>query len=528
MSESNVSEAIETAVTPSPRPSESPAPASDDLRDVGSSPLELRSVGSAHEATLAQLERFVSDERALWIEVPGPDVKPRNLVEIEPTADAFVWEEPGAMAWAGLGAARQIEARGTGRFEECRERGGELLGRLGRESLDGQSLLAPRLFGGFAFFAGGATEPPWEPFGDAHFVLPRIAVCRSGDDGARARWVVVLDGSQARRHETLAQLVDVFTRCEAVAARGPVVAPLRAVANPESLVADSTVPRAWRSQVESAVAAIERGQLAKVVLSRREHFELGENGELVGQSDAGLEGGFGSSALLLQRLADLAPESLRFLVRLGGREFLGATPERLVRLDGLELASVALAGSLRRSPGSDASHLERVLLGSRKDRLEHEVVVQFLVERLADHCADLRFGETPGIRHLSHIVHLETPFRGRLKTREHVLDLVDLLHPTPAVGGRPVAEALRLIEALEEQQRGWYSGPVGWFDAAGSGDFHVALRSFLLDRDSAYAYAGGGIVADSDVSAEYAETLDKLALVESVLGVRERAPALSV
>jgi isochorismate synthase EntC len=100
-----------------------------------------------------------------------------------------------------------------------------------------------------------------------------------------------------------------------------------------------------------------------------------------------------------------------------------------------------------------------------------------------------------------------------------VLDLVDALHPTPAVGGVPTASALDWIATHEPAPRGWYAGPVGWFDAAGDGEFAVALRSGLLVGNRAYVYAGAGIVAESDADAEYAETDLKQRALLGALGV---------
>jgi salicylate biosynthesis isochorismate synthase len=84
------------------------------------------------------------------------------------------------------------------------------------------------------------------------------------------------------------------------------------------------------------------------------------------------------------------------------------------------------------------------------------------------------------------------------------------MHPTPAVGGEPSHAALELIPALEGLDRGWYTGPVGWTDAAGDGEFCVALRCALLRDNVAHCYAGNGIVRGSDPAAELAETEVKL------------------
>ncbi len=116
------------------------------------------------------------------------------------------------------------------------------------------------------------------------------------------------------------------------------------------------------------------------------------------------------------------------------------------------------------------------------------------------------------------MLHLHTPVVGELARPVHVLDLVEALHPTPAVGGLPRAEALAWIAAREGGDRGWYAGPVGWFDGHGDGEFAVAIRSALLAGDRARIYAGAGVVADSNAEAELAETELKQRAMLSALG----------
>src|SRR6185436_14347319 len=147
----------------------------------------------------------------------------------------------------------------------------------------------------------------------------------------------------------------------------------------------------------------------------------------------------------------------RFAIRCASTTFLGATPERLVRLTGNVVDTEALAGS-----GDAGTATE--LLESQKERVEHDLVVQEIVKRLAPSCDGLEYPKTPEVRALKHLVHLHTPIHGRLRTREHVLDLVSRLHPTPAVGGLPGLRAQQFIADHEPVPRGWYASPIGWFD----------------------------------------------------------------
>ena len=123
----------------------------------------------------------------------------------------------------------------------------------------------------------------------------------------------------------------------------------------------------------------------------------------------------------------------------------------------------------------------------------------------------------PHIMKLTNVQHLKTPISGTLKSNEHILQLVDILHPTPAIAGTPTDAAMKIIKQLEKNDRGWYSGPIGWFDKYGNGEFNVALRSALVKDEEAHIFAGGGIVSESIPEKEWEETELKLLPILSAL-----------
>ena len=194
--------------------------------------------------------------------------------------------------------------------------------------------------------------------------------------------------------------------------------------------------------------------------------------------------------------------------------FLGASPELLIRRAGASAATVGLAGSTRRSadPAVD-DHLGEKLRTSAKDRSEHEIVVRRIERALRPHSVWVEAAPEPGLVKVANIQHLGTPIHAQLAEPRSAIDLAGKLHPTPAVGGEPREVALQAIAELEELDRGWYAGPVGWMDAAEDGEFCVGLRCALLEGRTAHCYAGVGVVADSDPEAELTETEVKLQAV---------------
>jgi len=202
----------------------------------------------------------------------------------------------------------------------------------------------------------------------------------------------------------------------------------------------------------------------------------------------------------------------------GGPSFIGASPERLLRVRGGELETEALAGSIRRGRGAaEDLALAGALLRSEKDLREHAAVVEDVRARLAALGVTAGPAATPGVRRLANVQHLHTRLAGALPARVHPLDVAAALHPTPAVGGEPREGAGEVIRQLEGFPRGLYAGALGWFDARGEGEFFVGIRSALVEGTTARVYAGAGLVAGSDPEKELAETdLKFKAMVEAI------------
>ncbi|HYO88773.1 MAG TPA: chorismate-binding protein, partial [Candidatus Limnocylindrales bacterium] len=188
------------------------------------------------------------------------------------------------------------------------------------------------------------------------------------------------------------------------------------------------------------------------------------------------------------------------------------------------LHTAALAGSRRRgaTPAEDEA-LAAELMASPKEREEHQIVVESVIERVTPYARTIDAPATPGILRLGNIQHLHTPVRAELETHFDALDLVAELHPTPALGGFPQRVALAAISELEPVERGWFASPVGWIDAHGDGVFAVAIRSAVSRGARARLYAGAGIVAESVADQEWDETGLKFRPLLNALGVEEGA-----
>jgi len=376
----------------------------------------------------------------------------------DPLGYAWIRGRTGFVAW---GTAAAIEGvRGPDRWARS---AGELADLF--DSVDRVDGALPLALGSFAFDPGGRSE----------IVVPS-AVLRSDSGGAR---------------------LDFCGEQRPLMSESPL-----SPAVPRIRYAGSTISElAWLEAVDTAIKRIGRGELDKVVLARdvlvwaRDPFDRRS---------------------LAARLAARFPECFTFAFS----TMVGATPELLVRRSGTSVESLVLAGSARR--GSDPTEDDEIgaaLLSSDKDLREHRLSVESVTDVLEGVCGALD-AEGPFLMKLANVQHIATRVGGRASGEHSALEIAGLLHPTAAVCGAPRAAAMDAISTLEGMDRGRYSGPVGWVDANGDGEFGIALRCAEVDGTRARLFAGSGIVADSRPEAELEETRLKLRAMQDALSGR--------
>jgi len=403
----------------------------------------------------------------------------------------FVLEQPDRDHWAlaALGSVRTLQTRGPERFAELSKRWRRLVSTALADPPDGPAGTGLVAVGGFAFAPDGGGTPAWQGFAPASLTVPELSLARRG----RRTWITV--NSFVAADDTVEQaLARVDDRIgELRSAPLPMLDP--APAGRYELVSPMP-PSHYEEAVARAVQRIEAGQFEKVVLAR----ELEVHAPVAHDP-----------AAVLGLLRESFPSCYVFAVGRGEATFLAASPELLIRREGQRASTVALAGSIRRSadPAVD-DHLGEQLLHSDKDREENAIVARRIARALTPLSVWVTAAPEPVLVRVANVQHLAAPIRAQLAAPIDATTLVGLLHPTPAVGGEPAGIAIPAIPPLEGLDRGWYAGPVGWTDAAGDGEFCVALRCALLRGPLARLYAGCGIVRGSDPAAELAETEVKL------------------
>jgi salicylate biosynthesis isochorismate synthase/menaquinone-specific isochorismate synthase len=411
----------------------------------------------------------------------------------------FAFEQPDhdAAALAALGEAVRLDAAGGRRIADVGDRWRALCadavaGESGAADAAGEGE-GPVAVGGFSFAPDGGAAPHWSGFAPASLVVPEVALVRRVRHG---RACVRLTLSALAQPDDVPEQLHSRLCARAGELRHAPLPLLDPAPTGRHLLASAMPPEHFESAVAHAVQAIRAGELQKVVLAREVHVHAPTPYE---------------AAAVLGVLREEFPACFVFCAGRGDAAFVAASPELLVRREGHRVSTLALAGSTRRSadPAVD-DHLGEQLLRDPSYREEHAIVARRIERMLRPHAIWVAAAPEPTLVRIANIQHLGTPIRAQLAQPLDALALVALMHPTPAVGGEPLAVAAPLIPALEGLDRGWYAGPVGWTDATGDGEFCVALRCALLRGNVARCFAGNGIVRNSQPAAELAETEIKL------------------
>jgi menaquinone-specific isochorismate synthase len=383
------------------------------------------------------------------------------LARLPHAGDALAWVRDG-VGLVGWGEAARLEVTGPDRFARARDWWREVVAHADVEDAVGTRGTGPVAFGSFAF----RDDQP------SVLVVPEVLLGRSEGQ----TWLTTV-GEPPRLASP---------------------EPVRVTRGLRYAHGDMPVT-AFREAVRKAVARITGGELEKVVLAH----------DLLAVADEDID-----VRSVLAGLAARNPHCWTFAVA----GLVGATPELLVSRTGDRVVSRVLAGTTARGGDADTDRLRtEALLRSGKDLEEHRYAVESLVAALAPHVRDVGVPPTPYPLGLSNVTHLATDVTAVVADGSDVLDLLGAVHPTAAVGGTPTGPALELIAELELMNRGGYTGPVGWVDADGDGEWGIALRCAQLEGPTARLYAGGGIVAGSDPDAEVLEAQAKLVPVRDAL-----------
>ena len=258
----------------------------------------------------------------------------------------------------------------------------------------------------------------------------------------------------------------------------------------------------WSDIFEKAFDFLNEREIKKIVLSRS--FSLQITDRINWQ-------------VILGELNKRFPDCYLFLVKNNESIFFGSSPELFLRISGNKAEVESVAGSAARGTQTESDKkLEKFLQTSVKNHKEHIIVSDFISDVLIKYSNNVHVVEEKQIRKLDNIQHLITRISAEINSDINIFNLIDSLFPTPAVCGVPKEKAMQIIKNLELHDRGLYSGLVGIFDFENNCEIAVAIRSALVKENILIAFAGAGIISDSDAKDEFLEIKLKLDTILSL------------
>src|SRR5690625_961656 len=347
--------------------------------------------------------------------------------------------------------------------------------------------------GGMSFDPQKKRTDLWENFKASQFTIPEFILTQNNEEYYYTM-IKMID-----KNDSPSELLTKWIKIENMLLEDSTILPI----STRVIKKEEVLPEKWINSVRQAKEEIKSGQAKKIVLAREMRLKFAQPAKV---------------SIMLQKLLKMQPNSYVFAFEKDGDCFVGATPERLIKLEGKHLLSTCLAGTAPRGKSAqEDKEIAQQLFQDEKNRKEHDYVVQMIKKSIEQYCQDVQIPEEPIIYPLKNLHHLYTPVTATLKNGQSIFDIIKKLHPTPALGGVPKEKSLTFIREHELLDRGWYGAPIGWLDSNENAEFAVAIRSGLIQEKEASLFAGCGIMKDSDPEAEYEETNIKFLPMLSVL-----------
>ena len=393
-------------------------------------------------------------------------------------------------SFTALGSCIEITENGSGRFVATVKKIKEWQRSSFTNKPKDDASSYPLFVGGAKFMTEHSDEN-WKNFSDSTWFIPDFLILSRKDEKKLLINFTVQPGT------TSISLIKIFeTKLRILLS----VQPLEGNFNSTKLLCTTgnspKDKKKWKQMIETTLEIIKTGELDKIVLSRKIDLLFSDEPNIF---------------KLHSKLKTAYTNCYNFIYKSGNSFFFGASPERLVKFNKDELLLEALAGSAPRGKTYDEENYNtNEILLNKKNINEHNFVVEHIKNNCSKFVINLTFDEHPSIKKLPNIQHLSTQIKCTLNDNVPPLTFIDKLFPTPAICGVPTERALQLIKKYENHQRGLYSGLIGWFNFDNEGEFVIAIRSALLIGKRIFAYAGCGIVQDSDPATEFEETELKL------------------
>lgn len=329
---------------------------------------------------------------------------------------------------------------------------------------------------------------------DIHYIMYKYLLVFNDFSSELKLLEMLADGESSRADEIVRAVMSRNYATYTFHAVGPTTSPL--------------TDEEHKANIRRGIAHCKRGDVFQIVLSRRfiQHYE-------------------GDDFELYRALRRINPSPYLFYFDFGGFRIFGSSPETHCRIEDNDMAYIdPIAGTTRRQGNTEAdAKAAAALLADPKENAEHTMLVDLARNDLNRHCSEVEVEFLKDTQFYSHVIHLVSRVRGRVRPGTNAIKLLADTFPAGTLSGAPKVRALQLISQYEPHNRGAYGGCIGFIGLNGTLNQAITIRSFVSRNGELWFQAGGGIVAASDEEYELQEVNNKLGALRKAIDMAEHA-----
>lgn len=329
---------------------------------------------------------------------------------------------------------------------------------------------------------------------DIHYIMYKYLLVFNDFSSELKLLEMLADGESSRADEIVRAVMSRNYATYTFHAVGPTTSPL--------------TDEEHKANIRRGIAHCKRGDVFQIVLSRRfiQHYE-------------------GDDFELYRALRRINPSPYLFYFDFGGFRIFGSSPETHCRIEDNGMAYIdPIAGTTRRQGNTEAdAKAAAALLADPKENAEHTMLVDLARNDLNRHCSEVEVEFLKDTQFYSHVIHLVSRVRGRVRPGTNAIKLLADTFPAGTLSGAPKVRALQLISQYEPHNRGAYGGCIGFIGLNGTLNQAITIRSFVSRNGELWFQAGGGIVAASDEEYELQEVNNKLGALRKAIDMAEHA-----
>ncbi len=441
-----------------------------------------------------------STHRYISLEIALEDNFP--IAAAESVEHFFLNKSTEQLRLLGLGNLLTISATGEQRFDVLKSRFKKLL-----PEWQNRQTVPPLAFIAFAFDENDSMSDDWQDLPNSLLKIPQILL-KQTTAGKTLQVNLTLESATLKDpFEKVSVLLSDYLADISLHQQKPLKPGIKKHSIQPQPLTELNDRQQWNTLSLDALEAIHKGRFDKLVTSRQQWVQL-EKPASINQ--------------LTQKLISHYPACSILSFFSADKKLIAASPERLISLQHPIIKSDAIGGTILR-PSADQNGQQQILHTIddnpeyHKLRKEHAFIAQDIYQRLDPLCHSLKMPCSPYLMKLYNMYHLETPVQGILQDQFDLFNVIEALHPTPAIAGFPARQARKWLLSNETRQRGWYTGAFGWLDADMNGELSVMLRCALFNQHQAHLFAGAGLIDESDPEIEWQETELKMQTILEML-----------